>query len=74
VKKLPKEALEVWDTPTKELEVYGKLGKRISDIYLDLPDFKHKELFLLGIYMGSQFAMRATTTLLILKTTQENKK
>lgn len=74
VKKLPKEALEVWDVPEKELKVYGRLGKRISDLYITLPDFKHKELFLLGIYEGSQFSMRVATTLLILKTTQEEKK
>lgn len=72
IKKLPKEAIEVWDTPAKELEVYGKLGNRLAQIY-DLPEFKHKELILLMGYMTLQFSMRATTTLLILKTTQEER-
>lgn len=63
----PKEIQKVWETPEKELKTIGRLGKMVSDRYLNLPEVKHKEAWALGTYMFSQFSVRLGATIAMLK-------
>lgn len=57
-RKAPKEAIDVWDIPEEDVRIYGQFGKHLADTYLNLPDFKHKELITFGAWYLSQLGMR----------------
>lgn len=72
-RKAPKEAIEVWDIPDEDIRIYGQFGKHLADTYLNLPDFKHKELVTFGAWYLSQLGMRMAAMKAILAQTEVQK-
>lgn len=71
-KNLGKGAEKIWEQDEKEMRVLGKLGKKVWDRYASIPDFKHKELALLGIYMSQSVGLRVIATLKIIKENRQS--
>jgi hypothetical protein len=65
--KLGGKVSKVWEQDEKEMRVLGKLGKKCFDKYASIPDFKHKELVLLGFFLSQSVGLRVAATLKIQK-------
>lgn len=65
--------LDVWEkTSDKEMQIYGKQGKKLLQMYLRLPDGKHKSLILFLIWFVIQEGLKVKRTLILIKAERDN--
>ena len=64
---LGKEVERVWEKDAHEVELLGKAGKAVWDKYAKLPNFKYKEIMVLGFVMTRAVGLRVWATAKIMK-------
>lgn len=62
----------IWEKNSKEVEVLGKAGKKCWDHYAKLPNFKYKDLMVLGFLLSKNVGLRIWATSQILKDHKKN--
>jgi hypothetical protein len=58
---------KIWHRSEREQKVIDKISKKIAERYLSLPEMKHKELVIYGIFEGLKISLRSAQTIALIK-------